>query len=62
VKNLKLQNKDLKFEFILEEELDLIDWIKQSQHQLDWVIITSNGFRGEISKMRFVGQTATRIL
>ena len=59
---MKQQHKDLKFDFVVEESMDLIDWIKQSENELDWVIITSNGYRGEISKMRFVGQTATRIL
>ena len=42
--------------------MDLIDWIKQSENELDWIIITSNGYRGEIIKMRFIGQTATKIL
>jgi nucleotide-binding universal stress UspA family protein len=42
--------------------LGLVDWVKEHQDEFEWVIVTSNGYRGEITKMRFVGSTTSKIL
>ena len=54
-------NKDFKIEQLWEEN-SLMEVLNRIEAEFDWIFLTRNGFRGSVTKQKFVGHHATEVL